>query len=312
MTNRKRRGPRRPAGRSSTVLRLLPTPVPVTLPISVFAEFEPVGNEASPVTWEGAAQGMASFGNSVLEALLDARNRLEAELVVGSVFAVFEEHVPVDVDEAQRLMLTADMVKHLIQACEQVPDPITRGFLTIAGQLGPALTRVVATEAAERMAGVTLPNWAEPVAWTLERSWRAVYKFDGAAAIGMVFGGGPRQHLIVLRTDQRSLDGGICDVTVTDAGPAREIRAALESDPSIRVRDLNQAGLLEELRMALGLAPELSRAGVPSEALANLYLVHARARGLAEALGEGEVELFGDVVMGMVLVNEAGGERVLE
>ncbi|MBT0769039.1 hypothetical protein KIH74_08880 [Kineosporia sp. J2-2] len=297
MASRKRRNPNRTATRPTATAQVLHTTPLAGLQPVVLGEWDDADGQLSA---QEAADGIAVFGDALLEDLRGLRHRLDAELLVGSVFGAIEESSPPEVDDAARLTVAVTAMLHLIEACTQVPAPVTLGFLMLAAEQGPALSRQAARAAADRMlaAGVQPPVWAQAAPPELVRAWQVSDGSGTRSALGMVFSAGHRDHALTVTV---APDAGAADVALSEGREARELHdeliSELQAEPAARIIDLDAAGLLTELRPVLAAEPALADAELTSEAVPNLYLVHARARQLAAVLGEPDVQLHADAVL---------------
>jgi hypothetical protein len=322
MANRKRRPPNRNATRVSTAPAVVSDEQPVVLPIDAFEEW--VGDatddeledatdgelEDDDASVEEVAEAMRGLANDTLEALRRARHRLDAETAFASVFGILEEGAPPELDPAQRGGLAMAAMLNLTRACEQVPAPVTFGFLLLATEQGPAISRAAAAQAAARMLGdgVEPPRWAQGARAALLDAWLVSDTENAVASIGMLFGTGHREHAFSVLVDHEE-GGGIVEIAYSEGLAARELRSALTSElghqPAVAIRDLDKAQLLDRLRAALAAEPDFEGSEAVGAAVSNLYLVDARARQLADELEAEDVVLHHDLLLMQAMASEA-------
>lgn len=318
MANRKRRTPNRNATRPSASTVTVSAEAPVVLPISAFEEWvwdatdadltdefdNELDDDSADVLEDEAstaevAEAMRGLANDTLEALRHARHRLEAEMIFGSVFGMLEESAPPEMDHAQRGGMAMAAMMHLARACEQVPSPVTFGFLLLAAEQGPAVSRAAAANAASRMLGegIEPPRWAQGARASLVDAWLLSDTENDVASIGMLFSAGHREHAFSVMVDHEE-GGGIVDIVLSEGKDARELRSVLVTElgnqPTIVIKDLDKAQVLDELRAALAAEPDFEGSETLGAVVSNLYLVDARARLLADELESEDVVLHSD------------------
>jgi hypothetical protein len=252
------------------------------------------------------SESVAGVAASILGGLAAARHRLDAELVLASMFGMLGSSLPAEADDAERAAAGSLLLSGLISYCEQRASPTALGFLHLAHEQGPTASREQAGAAAQGLVdrGLTGPRWATSGSLSVLRAWRYGDVFGAQSSVGVLFTYGHREHAVCVLIDHE-LGGGIKDAWVAEGRDARGLRdrvaTSMAEEPTAVFEDLTDQQALDALRSALACPPCPNESDQIEDVDSHLYLVHSRARQMAHLLGDPDVDLYADTVMNELL-----------
>ncbi|MCD5353199.1 plasmid pRiA4b ORF-3 family protein [Kineosporia mesophila] len=251
--------------------------------------------------------GMVAMVPDVAAEQLDrigrSRHRYEAELSLLALCESLDENMPTEFTSASADLNTANILMLVIEHLVQTPSPSVLGLLMVAADLGPVPSRRMAAEAARQLkaAGVQPPRWAHAAPLKMLRAWGHGDRVPDEHSLGVVFSYGHREHGFVVPFAGDDLGfQRLKQVWVQTPELVDQSRAAVRELPRLRSvnyhEELDDTNVLDRLREVLETGPEASTEGRPDFRV-RTYLLHLRARQLAAALGEPDVEASYDLIL---------------
>ncbi|WP_285600550.1 plasmid pRiA4b ORF-3 family protein [Kineosporia sp. NBRC 101731] len=238
-----------------------------------------------------------------LERIGRSRHRYEAELSLLGLCESLDENMPAEFSSASADLNTANILMLVIEHLVQTPGPTVLGLLMVAADLGPVPSRQMAAEAARQLkaAGVQAPRWAQTGPLKVLRAWGHGDRIPDEHSLGVVFSYGHREHGFVVPFAGDDLGfQRLKQVWVQTPELVDRSRAAVRELPRLRSvnyhEELDDTNVLDRLRELLETGPEASTEGRPDFRV-RTYLLHLRARQLAAALGEHDVEAYSDLIL---------------
>jgi len=295
MAQKKRRAPRRTATRTKAHLSLVPAAAEP--PTTTDATLQPP-TELLDLPQDGLELGAALVEN-LLTALQEVRHRLDAELVITSIFQMLNSGLPDEAEEEERAAAANALVLNICAGCLEHRDAASLGVLRLLHRQGPALARRVAGEAADQLVGLGLqpPRWATPPDLRIVRTWSYGNVNGSQTSFGVQFSYAHRLHTLMVLIDHL-LGGGIkdawFDLDSSNQRAYERLREMIDGDPKAYFRDVTEAEALTGLRDALAQPPCPEQSDQIEDVDSYLYLTQTRVQQMADLLGEPEVELWSD------------------
>ncbi len=280
VTSRKGREPRRTATRK--VGHLSAVPEQEVLPS--------LDQGALAAALPGREQVVGSIVDTLVSGVRAARNPLEAELVLCSVFAAVESQAG-DADDEERLAILVAMLTQVIAHAESVGTAAAMALLRVCASIGPDETRTAARAAADRLAaaGVRDPGWAATIGRPdVLRAWRQGDVLGLQENLGVLFSYRGREHALAVLIDH-VLGGGVKDCWVAEGKEAARMRDRLVEmggdDPMVVFEDIDVAEAAEILTRAMANPPVPEQDDQIEDVAAQVYLVMSRAEHLRRLAG---------------------------
>jgi hypothetical protein len=177
-----------------------------------------------------------------------------------------------------------ELTRSLVPAVEIKATPEALGLLRILGAIGSPELRQAATEAAERVTslGVPDPDWAPAIGSpTIGRCWHYSDVGGRQESVTVSFGYGTAEHALSVLIDHGK-GGKIKDAWIDDAeGLLDKTWLAAESDPLIVFEPIEPRDASARLSKAIAAGECPSKPDEADDLTAHRALLHARARYLA-------------------------------
>jgi hypothetical protein len=176
-----------------------------------------------------------------------------------------------------------ELTNSLVPAVEAKATPEALGLLRVLGAIGSPELRAAATEAAERVAllGVPEPDWAEALGTpAIGKCWHYSDVGGRLESITVIFGYGASEHALCVLIDH-SHGGKIKDAWVDNAdGLLDKTWMAAENDPLIVFELIEPKDACERLAKAVAAGECPSKPDETDDLTAHRALLQARVRYL--------------------------------
>ena len=220
--------------------------------------------------------------NEAREVLSHVHEPVDAELWGSDIIGALSASVP---DTAE---LMTEITTSLVPAAEESATPEALALLRIFGAIGSSGLRVAATEAAERVRalGVPDPDWAAAIGSpAVGNCWHYGDVSGRQESVTMTFAYGDNEHALSVLIDHGK-GGRIKDVWLGDAaGLLNKTWLAAQNDPLIVFETIDATDARGRLERAVSAGEGPERPEQADDLTAHRALLHARMRFLASVNG---------------------------
>jgi hypothetical protein len=216
--------------------------------------------------------------NEAREVLSHVHEPVDAELWGSDIIGALSASVPDTAD-----LMTA-ITTSLVPAAEESATPEALALLRIFGAIGSPGLQVAATEAAERVRtlGVPDPDWATTIGSpTVGSCWHYGDVSGRQESVTMTFAYGDNEHALSVLIDHGN-GGRMKDVWLGDAaGLLNKTWLAAQNDPLIVFETIDATDAHGRLERAVSAGEDPERPEQADDLTAHRALLHARMRFLA-------------------------------
>ena len=232
---------------------------------------------------------MAPIAESLIAEMTNARRALDAELLLGHIFGTVQQGIIGDA--AERDFALASLLAQITRHAEHLATPDALALLRVLTVLGPVRSRAGADAAAQRLAGLGVPDkpWAAVVGRPdVQRSWQYGDMLGEQESLAVLFGYPRQDHVLTVLIDH-SLGGGIKDCWIGVGKRATGLRdhtaTTLGSDPDIWFRDVDVVTAATVLRRALSVPTVAADDEQVQDVATTFHVTLSRAEHLCRLAG---------------------------